>query len=832
MTRYYLARLTIEGFRGINNQDSPLDLQFKSDAVNSIWAPNGFGKSSIYDALCFAIQGTVPKLDQLHTAEKGDNYYNNRFHTGSATILLRFASDDQTPDVEICVERAKGGQRLVSSPSGHPDPQAFLRSLDHEYALLDYNTFSKFIHDTPLVRGRYFSSLIGLAQLSKARQALERLAHAKNLESDYGLQRLHAQLTAAQQKSSSLVSNLRIAHQRLLGTRLVEPVNHAAILGSATVALAALPLLRILFEGKDLTSVDFDQISKTIKEEEGGAARSRLAEVLSHIESLKKLAPQKEEGLEQQFLSRAIAERDEAVGKTKGTLFQTMYKGVQDVLLSGQWATPNLCPACESEPFDAPADYVAERLKSFEDSAQKQQIVLDAWPESNWVKRLKALEGESALAIPERQRKFALFDRLFHGHPSRDDLQLALDHVIALEATRISLLTQLCAEKELLEKELPPSLVSLTEQVQVAKSLRDALQEHSKLHAAGGPLDLLTRKIQQRKRWTLFIKYAAESFGQAEGALSAHVLQQLADQHKSMYRTIICREEVVPALVKKAGSEDLLLKLEQFFDQKDLEAQPLLAESARNAFAIAVFLSAALKKSTPPRFVVLDDITSSFDAGHQWHLMELLRQQVALPENKDGLQVIILSHDGLLEKYFDAMPSQTSWHHQKLLGCPPTGSVLNELQQVNRLRAEAAKFLMTGQTRQAEPLLRQYLEFKLIQIIRCVQIPVPLDFAIRDDRHMVGNCVQAINAAIAVQSKAGSLILDSKQHADITKVHTPSLVANWMNHYETSTSSSIAPAALLGVLQTIDAYADCFMFDDKENGVTTRRYYKSLEKRK
>ncbi len=49
MTRYFLGSLAIEGFRGINNDGDPLLLKFKADAVNSIHAPNGVGKSSIFE---------------------------------------------------------------------------------------------------------------------------------------------------------------------------------------------------------------------------------------------------------------------------------------------------------------------------------------------------------------------------------------------------------------------------------------------------------------------------------------------------------------------------------------------------------------------------------------------------------------------------------------------------------------------------------------------------------------------------------------------------------------------------------------------------------------
>jgi hypothetical protein len=31
MARYYLTRLTVEGFRGVNNESDPLDVRFRPD---------------------------------------------------------------------------------------------------------------------------------------------------------------------------------------------------------------------------------------------------------------------------------------------------------------------------------------------------------------------------------------------------------------------------------------------------------------------------------------------------------------------------------------------------------------------------------------------------------------------------------------------------------------------------------------------------------------------------------------------------------------------------------------------------------------------------------
>src|SRR6266404_6366424 len=102
MNRYFLTRLTVEGFRGINNDGDPLQMNLKSDAVNSVFGENGRGKSSLFEAIGYALTGNIPKLDGLPNDERSEDYYSNRFHsTQTATITLGIAADSGGDAIEI-----------------------------------------------------------------------------------------------------------------------------------------------------------------------------------------------------------------------------------------------------------------------------------------------------------------------------------------------------------------------------------------------------------------------------------------------------------------------------------------------------------------------------------------------------------------------------------------------------------------------------------------------------------------------------------------------------------------------------------------------------------
>ncbi len=217
MTRYYLTHLCIEGFRGINNEGQPLELRFLAEKVNSIYALNGLGKSSVYDAISYAILGRIPKLENLEQSEDAESYVNNRFHsTSTATIELTFTADDGSGDTEIKVERSKDGKRTVTSPTA-TDPEAFLVALRSDFVLLDQVTFARFIRDTSLNRGRTFSRLLGLSRLSDFRIVLQKLANAGTIASDFQIAGLKTKETLWKQQVETLLGNLRKAFDQLTG---------------------------------------------------------------------------------------------------------------------------------------------------------------------------------------------------------------------------------------------------------------------------------------------------------------------------------------------------------------------------------------------------------------------------------------------------------------------------------------------------------------------------------------------------------------------------------------------------------------------------------------
>ncbi|MCY4587352.1 MAG: AAA family ATPase [Bryobacterales bacterium] len=832
MPRYFLTRLAVEGFRGVNNENDPLDISFRPDTVNSVFAVNGIGKSSIFEALCYAIHGTIPKLQLLQAQERPQDYYSNRFHSkNTATILAEFQPDDGAPPVSIRIDRDAGGNRTVTSPSGHPDPEEFLATLKAAFALLDYRTFARFIEESPLERGRAFSALLGLAEYSDCRQALQAASDSRALNTDLEIKVLTTMVSAAQKAAQRTLVTLRSSYENVTGKPLEDIDKLDECAAEVTAALGNVDLLKPLFMGKTLDEIDFENIKTAIKTAEGGGKRRELEETMGSIAALEALAVHNLAAIaaEQEKISTLVDERDKLLALTRGDLFKRLYESASEVISEGVWTEDERCPLCENELSSSISGHVTEQLAQYTDAAAKIAEIRDTWQASAWKKCLSAHEAAVPLAVEPQNRQLSALDgEISAGEISRNDLAAAVNWTSELTGTVAGTLKAAEDRKEELERELPPSLVQLTEQVEYGRQFKDSLKlyrDNQREEAAR------QARLDIRERWKSFLSKATAVFADAEAALSQARIKGIDAEYKSMFREIMKVGDVVPDLRRVDDREDLHVQLSDFHGQRRLSARALLSESYRNALAISVFLAAALKHSGPPRFVVLDDVTSSFDAGHQYFLMELIRTKLQQPQNSDGLQFIILSHDGLLEKYFDRLGSTPGWHHNKLQGSPPMGAILHQAQGADRLKTMITSLLSAGQVTQAESLIRQYLEYKLQQIIRRVDIPVPIDFAIKDTSRMVRNCLDAITSAIELHKKAGTLALGEQQIQDIDTSHVPAIVGNWVSHYETGSGSSLSAPALGGVITSIDELAECFRYDDTSGGSSVRRWYKALDRR-
>ena len=831
MSRYFLSSASIEGFRGINNDGDPLVLKFKHDAVNSVHAPNGVGKSSIFEALHFALHGTVPRLEEMQDAEQGASYIVNKFHPAQqATVALVFKSDDGTPDVSIAVTRTAAGGRVVTSLSGHADPDSFLADLCEVFVLVDYPRFASLVDCSALERGRSFASLVGMSRYSQLRQALDGAKNTRNINSDLGLSTLDTEVTAENRALGAVEQRILAAYQEVTGAAGGQMTDTAALKAQVTGGLAGIALFTPLLADASVMDLDFDAAERIVDQEEGGAARKTLDGLNAAVTTLGGLQVSAAELAEIDALVTAAKARDDAMRKVGAASLHALLKDALAVVNSADWHDPKVCPVCEKAGDGPLQDQLEAKIALYDEADQLDAELKRQVQSAGSIGKLRQLEEQARLGVAEADRIAPVLTLAARqSSVSTADLERAKDALGALEAKRVDVLAAVNTEIVTLQASLPPSLVAVTRTLGQAKQFRDAMNEYERTLPA---LAAKRAKLAKLNRWKTFITNVAGQFASAESALANARITDIQASCQELFGHLVRGgPDVRPTLNRAQNTEQVDLKLADFFGLPNQSARALLSESYRNAVAASIFMAAATRHQGVPRFMVLDDVTSSFDAGHQFSLMDTIRTKLrfgAANGLPGGLQFIILSHDTSLEKYFDRLNGTTEWNHQKLQGMPPRGRLMIAAQQADRLKAQAEHYLNAGQIDIGEPFVRQYLEYKLGQIITRLEIPVPPDYATRGDKRTLSTYVDAITAAVALYKAARRCVLSAQQITDLQNHHLPSIMANYVSHYETGAGNPFNAYALLGVLQSVDALADCFCWTDPADN--QRKYYRRLDR--
>ena len=821
MSGWLLQSIEIEGLRGINNEGAPLMLRLKSDCVTSISAQNGVGKSSIFDAINFAIRGVIPKLDGLPASENGRSYYVNRFHSvGAGHVTLTLIPEGGGDPVAIRVDCAADGTRTVSGP---PNAEALLRDLDREFVLLDNKTFQSFIDTKDLDRGRSFAGLLGLKKYSDLRQSLQALGRTQPFNNHFGTSVLESRRRTGTASLQTAQRNAQTSFEVLTQRKLTDFQTHAEAQIAAYSSLEQIAILKRQCTGKAFGEIDFDACLEEIKKAEGGEEKDRLAKIIREQEAIEAvLNADSLTDADRDALRDIAVRREEALGRVGSVLLHEHLIVAERVLSDESWSNKNLCPTCETENEKSVFDKVTRNLSAYQAVHDLGAELASGWSDRNCdcltdLEDAAVEEGEScpigeiASRVDEDFLTAAQIDAIWtHRATCRGKLD-----------TRLKALRD---ERSELEKKLPPSYVEVTRRVEAARRLSEAWKNAATAEAEIAAVTARKARIDKIKR---FLDGAAAAFAGAESRAATRRLAAVTPICKSFFGGIV-HAPVEPSLIKPSGSESLAIALAKFWSLQDVSAQALLSESFRNAFAVSVYLAAAQLYGGDAKFIILDDVTSSFDAGHQFHIMESIRTKFARPGQAGGPQVVILSHDTLLEKLFNKNGNEPDWQHIRLEGTAQT-AVLQQTGAANRVRDAAVTHLNAGQVEDGALRLRPYLEYKLLEIIGKVAIPVPVDFAMDDNKKQVQNCIAAIQAAVTLHKAANRLILTPQQETGL-QTHMATITGNFLSHYATGSTQAFSAPSLLGVIAAIDAYAECFMYEDPP-GSGNKRYYRSLAQR-
>jgi exonuclease SbcC len=190
------VRLEVSGF-GVFREPTTVD--FEDVDFFALVGPTGSGKSTVIDAICFALYGSVPRYDHQHVVApiisvgaqeakvsltfdvEGERYVATR-------VVRRTKAGATTPEARL--ERTGDGESLAGSARDVEDAVEGLLGLPFEHftkcVVLPQGDFARFLHDKPANRQELLVELLNLGLYARMGQQARALAaeHENTVASD------------------------------------------------------------------------------------------------------------------------------------------------------------------------------------------------------------------------------------------------------------------------------------------------------------------------------------------------------------------------------------------------------------------------------------------------------------------------------------------------------------------------------------------------------------------------------------------------------------------------------------------------------------------------
>lgn len=824
MIKYSIQSISIEGFRGINNEGRPLVVQFKADGVTSIFGENGKGKSSIFEAFIFSILGRIIRFDDYHGDIFDKKSIKNIFHSGDGHIIIKFI-DASNNVVDINVKVNSNGDRSISS-STILNPNEFLAELCSSLNFIDYTSFQKIMLTSSEETGKLFSNLVGFGNFIKIKEKLDKISRTQNINNDFGKVAKETTLNNNLQRKALL--ELEILEKLVLANSPIDQYEEAKVLKLIQVFLKKQFKIQLKEITKD-TQLNFDE---EVRKKIGSLYEenvNRLNSQQQYLNDLKNLQNGLN-GFDSKVINRLKIKLKSSYKEIKSETDIVLGKLYDDAITGYDLVTEfdkNACILCNTDGLGNSSATFYEQVNLKVDSylrfKDKYQFFYDDYVGSIQSYKIDQIQEqffqESIKKFEKHNTTNGYFSKTFFENNGLQkmfkDYRVKLLSEIRLTSKNIKELYNL----------VPPKLSDLIEVNNIFKSIFTSAKEIKQIEADNLYLEAFLLELDN---WIKYINDFKEKYENSYNVLMEDIASMIDENTKSFFKEIMGNVEITPKLKKEYKGQKVNVLLEKFYtNTTDLKAVPLLSESYRNALSLSIYFATALKNKNSGNFIIVDDITSSFDSGHQIFLLELIKKNIALSSsNKKGKQIIFLTHDGTLKKALNEnASSQKNWIHYSLNSNKDMASLkpITSLDLKNDLidKINNNQYEGTG--------LRLYYESVLLEIIEKLNLEIPFSLIHSNDEKMVNKLISAISEIVEIKVKSKRI----KQTLVPGKSDFKSYIqqfGNNLSHWASASQASISQSVLIKIVDDITLFKQKFQYNctcTKNSGWV---YYKGLIK--
>ena len=783
-----LRKLNIRGFRGARF-DLPLDFTKNYRSV-AIFGENATGKSTVTDALEWFLLGRVEHLwredckeEALRNVLIGDK--------DASALSIEFS------DAGLNGTKTLGPDLKTATDNKSAAFKSFLEKAATERIFLRQAQITNIVAKSKGEKREWIEKIIGYQAIADFRSAIQSTFNALGKDVAYSTAKQLAE--NAQNELFKLAGGI-IASEKDLFAKANELIKPYEL---------------------DITISDRSTYQKALNELGGKISQSERAKIKFRLDQLKNECDAFVDNLgallnaKDAFIGpyTELAEDKSAVSQLNIGEFLTAGKAVIE---AGHF-TEQQCPFCLTpyeleklrEEVEARIQKIAQIQGKYEEAGMLKAVFIQSADaqlaackplaaDYGDLEKFKTLTGEAVKSLATLNSWVkATNDGFSKFRPvmlSQQDVD-AINTFAALVKAQAELAK---SESEALE---------LSEQ---EKRLVDTIGQVRDLEKQFDQYQANTAIMQAFEKQILSLLAIFDKFVPVRNAALQSVLDKINENVGTYYATLHPKESVDKVRLRVVGAEGIEFEY-QFHGKIVYPPIKYLSESHLNSLGICLFLASARLFNSASRFLVLDDIVTSFDLGHRRRLLRLINAQFG------DWQIILLTHERFWFEMIQKELTQSGWLFKEVewdadngIQLSPSAADLKALIEEKRKKHDVSNDI------------RKLLEASLKEICHALEVKLAFRFNDENERRTSGELLSDLRAT--VNRKCPQL----KGHASFANLDGSNLIVTVGSHdnpAETITSGDIDVA-----LADIATLTDHFTCQDCGRSVEARRQVHGQDK--
>ncbi len=742
-----IKKMEITGLRGIQDK---LSLQMEGKSI-LLYGENGSGKSSISDVLEWFYKDKVSHLSSNEIDMKEALRNTNIAESDDSTLAIQFNKAVLNAEKNLSYKKGK----LVSEQTNNSEP--FLKYLvqsEGENLILRYQLLREFVDQPKGDKLKILSDIIGYSNVTKVKEILKKAFNS--IKSEIKSQNFENQINT--QKNTL---------KEKLGAIISQRKNLFEIIGE-------------LIKGKNLEIEikSFEDIDKVLTKLRA-TTNNKLAEEIAFLRKGKDLLEnlQKEISLIDKEYDKYYSEF-EIIANDVESIMQTFLGDLLkagNLVLTKKYHKEETCPLClQPKSNEELKREIEKRLKEIEGSAKKKASYDNS--KSGFIKiateRINRIDVFLSEPLLEEKRylfiqeacnnlKIKMNEYLTAGNEkvtSGNKIKKPTDlRLLDVDFVVSDTITKSMAElEELIKNDNTTVLYS-----NISAS-QDAFRKIEKFEE--GRVLLEKQKNSLESIYNEFVKKQKEGLQDFIDTFS----HEINEYYQYMNPGELFQEiKIVPM-----GDEDELngITIEYKYREKTVSPpQKYFSESHLNCFGIAFFLASVIAFNKENKFLILDDVISSFDTNHRKRFADLLFEKFA------DWQIILLTHEKEWFQYVKQLAKNKSWLISEIMWSDEKGTHIEE--NAGELIESIEKKIAMGEVESLGNQLRKYLEHILKVICHNLEVKVSFRFNDLNEKRMPDELLSGLKSKINKCSPELKLKISF-----IDRVSNSSLLGNLLSH--------------------------------------------------